>query len=71
MSENEHLQKELNQDMAWLEGSTTPKRELPEYLQAAIGYMQLIIEKVESDETLTPDELELLVQASIYATWAG
>ncbi len=45
--------------------------ELPLLVQGALGFMQLVIEKVENGEDLTPSELHLLSLAGAYAVEAG
>jgi predicted nucleic acid-binding Zn-ribbon protein len=103
MSIDQHLQNEVNRDMAWLDGpfsisincpdcgqwlwdedledflKTCPNcgwhdarvQELPETIQAALGFMQMLVEKVECGLALTPDERQLLAQAATYAEMAG
>ncbi len=44
-----------------------PDKELPESVQAAMGYMQELITRLEADEPLTPRQRHLVAQAATYA----
>ncbi len=41
--------------------------ELPESVQAAVGYMQELIARLEASEPLTPRQRHLIAQAAVYA----
>lgn len=44
-----------------------PDKELPESIQAAVGYMQELIARLEANEPLTPRQRHLIAQAAAYA----